>query len=77
MEDLTKVTQNKPISKAQRKQLVDLEMNVRLAIQQRDSFIIYLREEHDAPFNLWELKTVENGFELIKQNGEVDVKSKT
>lgn len=63
---MEKVTQNLPFSKAQRKQLTDLEVNVRIAIQQRDAFINYLREEHDAPADKWGIRSVDAGFELIE-----------
>ena len=60
---------NKPLSVAQKKKLIDYETQLRIAIQQRDSFIEYLREEHEAPTVLWKLETLDMGFEPIKQNG--------
>jgi len=55
----------KPLTKAQQRYLVQLQVAVLQAQQALNGFVAYLREEHNAPAPKWELYNIQQGF--VKQ----------
>lgn len=63
----TEKPKTKPLTKAQRKNLIALNEDVMIANHNMNKFIAYLREEHEAPVEKYEMKDVMVGFVEIQQ----------
>ena len=62
------MTENtKPLTQAQRDHLQALNAAFMQAKQQMDTFVAYLRAEHDAPAGEWLLRSLQVGFEKIEK----------
>ena len=64
----------KPLTDAQQQHLSRLNTTSLQAKQNMDAFVGYLRAEHDAPAEGWQLRNLQVGFERMpeKPKGESD-----
>lgn len=60
----------KPLTEAQQQHLTRLNAVFLQARQRMDEFIAYLRAEHDAPANEWQLQNLQVGFERMRDPQE-------
>ena len=62
------MTENtRPLTEAQRNHLAALNAAFMQGKQRMDTFIAYLRAEHDAPAGEWGLRNLQTGFERIPE----------
>ena len=66
METTADYVTNKPLSDAEKRHLQMLNQAVLLAQQQLTQFIIFLRDQHDAPEMEWALERIEVGFVKVE-----------
>ena len=60
------MTENtKPLTEAQRDHLAALNAAFMQTKQRMDEFVAYLRAEHDAPADKWQLRNLQVGFEQM------------
>lgn len=59
---------NKPLSEAQKRHLIALNDAVIHAQAALNEFVVYLRDEHQAPPPEWTIRDATKGFERLEKN---------
>ena len=68
--DMETIVPNRELTQAQRDHLQGLVDAARSSNAAVESFVSYLRDEHDAPEGEFEISDLRKGFEPVAQNGE-------